>query len=92
MVATTASSTGDDFGMPDEGLEQISATVVNIMKRPYDEMVTLLDNGQIWEQKHRDNRFRLKIGDDITVSEGLISGYHLTGGGRNNSIQVDRLK
>lgn len=92
VAATMASSADDDFGMPDEGLEQISATVVNIMKRPYGEMVILLDNGQIWEQKHRDNRFRLKVGDDFTVSEGLISGYRLTAGGRNHSIQVERLK
>ncbi|MGI9261589.1 MAG: hypothetical protein ACR2QR_06125, partial [Woeseiaceae bacterium] len=84
--------TAVDFGLPDEGPNEISAKVTNIMKRPYGELVILLDNGQIWEQKHRDNRFRLDIGEDVTISDGLISGYRLTGGGRNNSIQVERLK
>ena len=83
---------GDDFGLPDEGPNEITAKVANIMKRPYGEMVILLDNGQIWEQKHRDSRFRLDIGDDVTIAEGLISGYRLSGGNRNNSIQVERLK
>jgi len=83
---------GDDFGLPDEGPNEIRGKVADIMKRPYGELVILLDNGQIWEQKHRDNRFRLDIGDDVTISEGLISGYRLTGGNRNNSIQVERLK
>ncbi|MDH3440691.1 MAG: hypothetical protein OEM63_08075 [Gammaproteobacteria bacterium] len=83
---------GGDFGLPDEGPNEITSKVANIMRRPYGEMVILLDNGQIWEQKHRDSRFRLDIGDDVTISEGLISGYRLTGGSRNNSIQVERLK
>jgi len=83
---------GEDFGLPDEGPNEITSKVANIMTRPYGEMVILLDNGQIWEQKHRDSRFRLDIGDDVTISEGLISGYRLTGGSRNNSIQVQRLK
>lgn len=85
-------ASGQDFGLPSAGPNEIVAKVTNIMKRPYGEMVILLDNGQIWEQKHRDNRFRLDVGDDVTISEGLISGYRLTGGGRNNSIQVERLK
>lgn len=83
---------GEDYGLPAEGPNEISAKVANIMKRPYGELVILLDNGQIWEQKHRDNRFRLDIGDDVTISDGLISGFRLSGGGRNNSIQVERLK
>jgi len=81
-----------DFGLPAAGPNEITARVANIMTRPYGEMVILLDNGQIWEQKHRDNRFRLDIGEDVTISEGLISGFRLTGGGRHNSIQVERLK
>ncbi len=61
VAVTTASNVDDDFSMPGEGLEQFSATVINIMKRPYGEMVILLNNGQIWEQKHRYNGFRLKV-------------------------------
>lgn len=82
----------DDFGLPAAGPDEITAKVADIMKRPYGELVILLDNGQIWEQKHRDKRFRLDIGEDVTISAGLISGYRLTGGGRNNSIQVERIK
>ena len=89
---TAPTESDEDFGLPDDGPDTISATVTDIRRRAYGEMVILLDNGQIWEQKHRDSRFRLDVGDDVTISEGLISGYRLTGGGRNNSIQVERLK
>ena len=88
-TAVAEKTPDEDFGRPDEGPAEISATVTDIHKRPYGELVIRLDNGQTWEQKHRDNRFRLKIGDQVTISRGLISGYRLTGR-NNNSIQVER--
>jgi hypothetical protein len=81
-----------DFGLPEEGPTAFSATVTDIATRPRGELIILLDNGQIWEQKHQDSRFRLAVGEQVTISKGLISGYRLSGGNRNNSIQVERLK
>ena len=94
VTATTneSASAADDFGLADQEQEQISAVVTDIAHRPYGEFVVLLDNGQIWEQKHRDNRFRIDVGDEVTISEGLVSGYRLTAADRNNSVQVERLK
>jgi len=83
-----------DMPPPVESAEpdgRIVATVTELRERPYGELIILLDNGQIWEQKHRDNRFRLRVGDEVTISKGLVSGYRLSGRG-NNSIQVERLK
>ena len=71
--------------------EEFTATVTSIRKRPYGELIILLSNGQIWEQKHLDRRFRLAVGDEVTVSKGKVSGYRLRGRG-NNSIQVERLQ
>ena len=88
----TSDTTSDNFGLADPEPEQISAVVTDIAHRPYGEFVVLLDNGQIWEQKHRDSRFRIDIGDQVTISEGLVSGFRLSAGGRNNSVQVERLK
>jgi hypothetical protein len=80
----------DDFGLAGEPM-QISATVVDLRRRPYGELIILLDNQQIWEQKHVDRRFRLEIGEQVTIKRGAVGGYRLSGSS-NNSIQVARRK
>lgn len=67
----------------------ISATVIEIRQRPRGEMIILLDNEQIWEQKHADTRFRLSVGDTATIKKSAFGGYRLFGDG-NRSIQVER--
>jgi len=78
------------FGF-DPRAENISATVTKIRKRPYGELRIWLDNGQVWEQDHLDRRFKLRVGEIITVKKGAFSGYRLSGNG-NRSIQVTRRK
>jgi len=90
-VTSSVPSIAENFGEKDNGPVQIQARVASIQKRPYGELIILLDNGQVWEQKHRDTRFRLEVGEVVTVTKGLISGYRLSGAS-NNSIQVRRRK
>lgn len=78
------------FGF-DRRMENITAEVVNIRKRPYGELVIYLDNDQVWEQDHVDRRFRLSIGETVTIKKGTFAGYRLSGDG-NKSIQVTRRK
>ena len=85
-----ATAAKDDFGIDREPRE-ITAQVVDIRRRPYGELVILLDNQQIWEQKHVDRRFKLEIGDKVTVKKGAVGGYWLSGR-TNNAIQVQRRK
>lgn len=80
----------DDFGY-DRPLEEVTATVVEIRERPYGELIIRLDNGQVWEQKHLDRRFRLSVGETVTVKKGPVAGYRLSGKS-NRSIQVERIK
>jgi len=82
------SETEAAFGL-NAPVKDIVAIVVEIRERPYGELVIRLDNGQIWEQKHVDRRFRLRTGETVTISKGAISGYRLSGSG-NRSIQVRR--
>ncbi len=77
-----------DFGL-NVPAENIVAIVVEIRERPYGELVIRLDNGQVWEQKHVDRGFRLKVGETVAISKGMVSGYRLSGSG-NRSIQVQR--
>ena len=86
--APASSEAEAEFGL-DVPAEAIVAVIVEIRERPYGELVIRLDNGQVWEQKHVDRGFRLRIGETVTISEGAVSGYRLSGSG-NRSIQVRR--
>lgn len=85
-----ASSDVDDFGY-DRQVGDMMATVAKISERPYGEMIVYLDNGQIWEQKHLDRRFKLRVGETVTIKRGAVAGYRLSGDS-NRSIQVQRIK
>ena len=80
----------DNFGF-DAPMDEMTSNVSRIRERPYGELIIYLENGQIWEQKHRDSRFRLKSGESVTISKSAVAGYRLSGNS-NNSIQVERLK
>ncbi|MDA0680126.1 MAG: hypothetical protein O3A13_12150 [Proteobacteria bacterium] len=80
----------DNIGF-DRSPDSVLATVVEIKERPYGELLIRLDNGQVWEQKHADNRFRLRIGEIVTVRKGAVTGYRLSGDS-NLSIQVQRIR
>jgi hypothetical protein len=71
--------------------EDITAAVASIRKRPYGELIISLDNGQVWEQKHTDRRFKLRIGETVTIKKSKVAGYRLSGDS-NRSIQVVRRK
>lgn len=80
----------DDFRheqLPDE----FSAKVLDIKRRPYGEMIILLDNRQIWEQKHVEKSFRLKVGDIATLRKSTLGGYWLYGSS-NRSTEVERIR
>jgi len=86
----TAAPDATGFGY-DRQLESLTATVVKIRKHPYGELIVSLDNGQIWEQEHVDRRFKLRVGDTVTIRRGKVSGYRLSGKA-NKTIQVTRRK
>ena len=56
---------------------ELTANILKISKRPYGEMVIALDNDQVWIQKMPDRRFKIKIGDTVTIREGRLGGYRL---------------
>ena len=75
----------------DRKFEGVTALVIEIRKHPYGELIIRLDNGQVWEQNHVDRRFKLRVGETVTIKKGTFSGYRLSGSS-NRSIQVTRRK
>jgi len=90
-----ATNSVDNFGFDtptaEMRMDEITSEVARIRERPYGELIIYLENGQIWEQKHLDRRFRLKTGESVTITKGAVAGYRLSGDS-NRSIQVERLK
>jgi len=82
----SASDAGFGYDRPPD---RITANVVEFRELPHGELIILLDNGQIWQQKHVDRRFKLRIGETVTVARGAVAGFHLSGDS-NRSIQVKR--
>ena len=72
-------------------LTEISATVTQVRKRGYGELVVTLENGQEWTEKEKESGFRVKEGDTVTIRKGSFGGYRMIGRG-NRSSQVVRVK
>ena len=51
-----------------------------------------LDNDQKWRSVEKIRQIRLKPGQEVTISEGFISGYALKVVGKKISIRVRRIK
>jgi hypothetical protein len=81
----------DDFGLSgelarkraeakpkeDKPLEEIKATVTNVTKRPYGELMFELDNGQVWQQPEKKTNFEIKAGEHVRVTKGALGSFFL---------------
>ncbi len=89
----------EQFGKPapePEGLNEITATVVEFAKTARGKAIFILDNGQIWRQLDADSTelpyppagAKMKV----TIETGWLGSYNLTIEGRNGLIKVSRMK
>jgi hypothetical protein len=89
----------EEFGKPPrepEGLNEITATVVEFAKTVRGKALFILDNGQIWRQLDADATelpfppvgTKMKV----TIETGFLGSYNLTIEGRNALIKVFRVK
>jgi hypothetical protein len=72
-------------------IENISATVTAISRRPHGERVLTLDNGQVWAQTQAGAYLRVRVGDTVTIRSAALGSYLLSvqhGG----STRVERIR
>lgn len=84
----------DRFGFPDvdeEELDEISATITDIVVRRSQERILTLDNGQVWVEDSPRRSVRLEVGDEVEIRSGLFGSYRLFGPA-NRSTDVDRVR
>ena len=70
--------------------KEYTATVVAIRERPYGQMVVTLDNGETWSEQYASRKFRVQVGDTVTMKKGLLSSsYQLVApGGRGHKMTL----
>ena len=85
------------FGLPkrDENKEQkieIRDKITKVTQLTSLRLDVTLDNDQKWRSVEKIRQIRLKPGQEVTISEGFISGYVLKVVGKKISIRVRRIK
>ena len=85
------------FGLPqrkekeDEKIE-IKDKITKVTQLADLRLDIILDNDQKWRSVEKIRQIRIKPGQEVTISEGFISGYALKVVGKKISIRVRRIK
>ena len=89
----------DEKKTKDYGLEKpkedfsITAKIVNVKKRGNYKIYITLDNDQIWRSvKDIYDRTPVNKGQEVSISEGFMSGYVMKVQGKKTSLRVRRVK
>ncbi len=102
-VAVNSSTPVDEFGMDDElkrrlekdnpkdRLEELTAIVSKVNRRPHGELVMTLDNQQVWAEKKPSSYFPLTPGDSVTIKSGVLGSFRLVGP-TGRTTRVSRIK
>ena len=69
-----------------KGLMELTATVVEFSKGANSILTVSLDNGQVWRQKYS-GKFRVQVGDQVTIKKGDFGGYTLIRKGRRITVR-----
>ena len=71
---------------------EIRDKIIKVTKLTSLRLDITLDNDQKWRSVEKIRQIRFKPGQEVTISEGLISGYVLKVAGKKISIRVRRIK
>jgi hypothetical protein len=94
----TDKAIADDLKFPlpspppkEEDRVSITATITAIKKAPYDLHYLTLDNNQVWKET-RKSRVRFKVGQRVTIKEGILGTQDLYVQGKDRATKVKRIK
>ena len=69
----------------------ISASIVKVELNRKRVAYLTLDNGQIWKEISRSN-FRYRVGDDVTITKGVLGSTNLAVKGMSKYVKAKRIK
>ena len=82
-----------DFGLPRErdNYEKIVSKIETLRNPNKQKLYFTLTNGQTWRSVENIRRVQFKVGQEVEITEGLISGYKLKVLNKKLSLRVRRI-
>ena len=79
------------FGLKDENLDYIQASIAKIEKDSQSKRYIWLDNDQVWKE-NTVSRLQLKEGDKIKITTGVLGNFFLESARSHRRVKVQRIK
>ena len=97
IAATPQDTRKQEFGLPKSALPnndpiQIKSTIIKLKQLSNMKVDITLANGQKWRSSEKVRRGKLKLKQEVVISEGFISGFVLKVLDQKTAIRVRRLK
>lgn len=99
VAAEPPGTAADEFGREhlertgDPDQETLEATVIDVTKTGYGELVFHLDNGQVWrQQEKRYYPYPRNREFDATISRGILGEYQLQVEGTGRKVTIRRIR
>jgi hypothetical protein len=91
----------DLFGKADDELkreleidtvDKIASEVTQVKIAPNKEYVVYLANGQVWRQKDKIGKWRIKVGERAIIEKATLGSFLMRSDARKRSVRAERLR
>ncbi len=85
----------DAFGKrasAEERIEQVDATVAEILRDSANKAIFVLDNGQMWRQADGFGQALIKAGTAVSIKRGSMGSFRLVPRGSSRTVAVIRMR
>lgn len=75
-----------------DSVDQIASKVIRIQINSTQEYVVYLENGQVWKQKDKAGKWRIKVGETAIISKASLGSFLMKSDARKKSVRAERLR
>lgn len=73
-------------------VDEIASEVTQVRIAPNKEYVVYLANGQVWRQKDKIGKWRIKVGERAVISKAALGSYRMKSDQRKRSVRAERIR
>jgi hypothetical protein len=75
-----------------DSVDKIASEVTQVRIAPNKEYVVYLANGQVWRQKDKIGKWRIKVGERAIIEKATLGSYLMRSDARKRSVRAERLR
>ncbi len=75
-----------------DSVDRIESEVTQVRIAPNQEYVVYLANGQVWRQKDKIGKWRIKVGERALISKAALGSYMMKSDQRKRSVRAERIR